>query len=410
MGIFNPHQGSWFGLPDFGITEMFGGQKTAQGGSNLFGPPQAQTPVYTPPTNTDMYSTVGSGSPQQVFNNPVPVQPQPQPQQPSSGNFMDYYGGWGQREAAADFLSTFGGDIGRLQQAKGGGSQQQPQQPDYTNQINDIYNPAFQNLQNQENFLRNSQLPTAMSQIQTNRQELDANLQGQAADAQRGFTSQQGVIEQNKESALQSAVRAYNALKQQSQATFGQGSSTGPALNELAQSEYLRSTGGIQQAYARQLGTILDSQGKTIDWVARESARILSASKQQEQDIQSQFNQELMNINNARGQLDSAKAAAKLQLVQEAVAAANMVKQTKDNYLMQLAGWKDQQQFLIDKGLSDLKQQYQTVATSPQFTQDTKTLGGIPTVTAPPKPISSSYRFGQQPKDEFSEIINPFLA
>lgn len=43
------HSGSWFGLPDFGVTEAVGGllgqPRTAQGGSNLFGGTRAQTPT-----------------------------------------------------------------------------------------------------------------------------------------------------------------------------------------------------------------------------------------------------------------------------------------------------------------------------------------------------------------------------
>lgn len=403
MGLFNPHIGSW-GLPDFGITEMFTGNRTPQGGSNLFGPQQAIGPLVSPMPSS---GPVGVNIPAPVYN-PVPVQPQPQPQQQtSSGNFMDYYGGWGQREAAADFLSTFGGDYGRLQQAKGGGGSQ-PQVQNFSQEISDIYNPAFQNLQNQENYLRQSQLPTAMGQIATNTQELQSNLQGQKAEAERGFISQQGVIEQNRESALASAIRGYKGVLQQSQALYGGGSSTGPAISELANQAYLQSAGGIQQAYSRSLGTILDAQSKTIDWVARESSRIMSASKQQEMDITSQFNSQLMQINNAKGQLDAAKNAAKLQLLQEAAALGNQVKQTRDNYLMQLAGWKEQQQFLIDKGITDLKQQYTTsIGSSSQFAADAKTLGGIQPVTATPKPISTSYRYGQ-PKDEWAEIINPF--
>ena len=53
------HAGSWFGLPDFGITEWVsdrvGAKRTAQGGSNLLGNQQAapppQTPPKTPPPN-----------------------------------------------------------------------------------------------------------------------------------------------------------------------------------------------------------------------------------------------------------------------------------------------------------------------------------------------------------------------
>ena len=46
MPILQSHKGSWFGLPDFGITERFTSNRTAQGGSNILGGQQAS---YTPP-------------------------------------------------------------------------------------------------------------------------------------------------------------------------------------------------------------------------------------------------------------------------------------------------------------------------------------------------------------------------
>jgi hypothetical protein len=61
------HKGSWFGLPDFGITEAIGGlfnkPRTAQGGSNLIGPNYAQTQptpqVYGAQTEIPSFSSTG---------------------------------------------------------------------------------------------------------------------------------------------------------------------------------------------------------------------------------------------------------------------------------------------------------------------------------------------------------------
>lgn len=65
------HQGSWLGLPDFGLTEkigdFFGSQRTTQGGSNIFGTKNASEPnevmgppkpdVTTPPPTNNYQST-----------------------------------------------------------------------------------------------------------------------------------------------------------------------------------------------------------------------------------------------------------------------------------------------------------------------------------------------------------------
>jgi hypothetical protein len=86
-----PHRGSWFGLPDFGITERLTSKRTAQGGSNLIGKPQPQQAAYIPPqpqvlsaTNSTMYGPIYSG-PQTsqarggggMSSNPLPSNPVP---------------------------------------------------------------------------------------------------------------------------------------------------------------------------------------------------------------------------------------------------------------------------------------------------------------------------------------------
>lgn len=97
MGLFNPHasNNSIFGvaIPDFGISEMIGGNQTAQGGSNLFGsnPSFTQTNNVAPGSAGNYYVS-GSPASQQTLgaktsNTPTGGgsfnPPTPQPQQPS---------------------------------------------------------------------------------------------------------------------------------------------------------------------------------------------------------------------------------------------------------------------------------------------------------------------------------------
>ncbi len=97
------------------------------GGMNPFNPKESKASEKNPSPGLDTnIGNITFDTPQkkitQTTNQPRP-QPQPQPQpQPISGNFMDYYPGWGSREAEADFKQQYGGDINRLAQAKGGGS------------------------------------------------------------------------------------------------------------------------------------------------------------------------------------------------------------------------------------------------------------------------------------------------
>ncbi|TSC86705.1 MAG: Uncharacterized protein G01um10147_786 [Microgenomates group bacterium Gr01-1014_7] len=419
MGIFGSHQGSWFGLPDFGVSEgisnLFGGQRTSQGGSNLFGPPSTQTP---PPDNRS-WTQNSDLQAWEKANQPTPkTQPQPSQQNTpsntsSSENFMDFYQGWPNSEAFADYTQVFNRDINRLKQARGFGSSSnnQPQQPDMSAQIDAIYNPTYASLQNQENFLTNTQLPNALSKIKTSAQELESALQANKLESQRTIDLQKSDITQNRESALASAIRAKNALTRNTQALYGGGSSTGGAINELSNQEVLRTQGGIEQAFTRSFQTILDFQSKSVDWVQRESSRIAASAEQQKRDIADQFSQQIMQINNARDQVESAKATAKYNLLAEAQAAAQAVVQSKKDYDMQLQGWFQQQQFLINNGISDLKQQYSNIGSSSQFQADKTTMGRTYTptsATTPAKKQVTTPNYLGQRQDEFQNLINPF--
>lgn len=93
------HAGSWFGLPDFGITEKIGGvlgrPTTSQGGSNLIGGPQkqqasspSQSATAYGPTNTG--SVLGSQAPRNSGSYSAPQQSQPQQNQPQQNNEPAY--------------------------------------------------------------------------------------------------------------------------------------------------------------------------------------------------------------------------------------------------------------------------------------------------------------------------------
>jgi hypothetical protein len=103
------HAGSWFGLPDFGVTEAIGGllgaPRTAQGGSNIIGTNKAATPTVqgtttnnTPygPVNNTPYgparpSTGGSVQTSVPVNN---NQPQQQQNDPYASIRNDISGAW----------------------------------------------------------------------------------------------------------------------------------------------------------------------------------------------------------------------------------------------------------------------------------------------------------------------------
>lgn len=137
------HSGSWFGLPDFGITEYIGGltgaPKTPQGGSNLLGKQKASTGTLGASTNTtnnggSTYSApIGPGLPQQTagpYNSgggdinaqfkaqtggeiaPIGWQPSQQQSDPSAALRNEISSSWDR------YLSDLGGTSGYLDEQR----------------------------------------------------------------------------------------------------------------------------------------------------------------------------------------------------------------------------------------------------------------------------------------------------
>jgi hypothetical protein len=118
------HSGSWFGLPDFGITEavggLFGAPRTAQGGSNIFG--SAQKAASPTQTSTPNYLTVNS----------IP--------KPTGGAGTSYSGGGGSVLGTSTAAPTQSG-------------------PDYAGQARDAINSGYNQYFGQLDDILNNGLP-----------------------------------------------------------------------------------------------------------------------------------------------------------------------------------------------------------------------------------------------------------
>ncbi|GIK83655.1 MAG: hypothetical protein BroJett025_02770 [Patescibacteria group bacterium] len=134
-----------------------------------------------------------------------------------------------------------------------------------------------------------------VAQLETNKQE--------AFDARR--------------SALADAVRSYNALQQARIARFGGGSSAGEAATDIAQQEYYRGNADIEKAYTKQ-GMQIQTDIDDLKLQLQQNLSVLELQqKESEQSLRTEFNNKMSQIQMQKGQLDSAKAAARLNLMQQ---------------------------------------------------------------------------------------------
>jgi hypothetical protein len=275
------HPGSWFGLPDFGVTEaiggLFGGQRTAQGGSNLYGPQSSAN--YTPssipnptPTFKDPQAGVKGLQTNRVATNQTPAAP----------------------------AQTFDANAAQNQ---------------LMGQVDSAYGDVYGNLNNQESQLRGGEqdLYNSFTQPYDAQQPILDQARDQGLQLNQ---SQVNDTNQTKENALAAARRLYQELSQGVQQRFG-GNSAGEFANAFYGREFQRGQGNIQNTAGQNIQKLYDAATK-INEDHEAQTKQLSMQKEaalsQARDV---FNQRLTAINNARLGADTNKAQLKLQALQD---------------------------------------------------------------------------------------------
>lgn len=205
-----------------------------------------------------------------------------------------------------------------------------------SDEVNAAFSPLFGALDQAESGVKsgydedvkgvNSRYDTYGKQYEDER----ARLIGEAEDKQNDFN-------ETLKSALSDAVRAYNALAQQKQARFGGGSSAGQAVGELAQQEYFRQQGNVQKEGVRgerefakefnNIGTFIAQKKSELDMWKEEALGTLKKN----------LNTALSNIQMQRGETESAKAQARLSIIQDSINRARAVQDQDRSFRQQLA-------------------------------------------------------------------------
>lgn len=170
MALFNSHQGSWFGLPDFGVTEavggFFGAPRNTQGGSNI-----------VPSFNAQVQGV--------STTNNAPINWQSSADQEQLAAFdKDNRAGSGASGAGGNNAPTFTTNTGQVlsqkdwenssqykfEQAQANGQNQLRNDissgwDNYTNSLNDILNNGLRGQRAAQEGIANSQYEQGMSQL-----------------------------------------------------------------------------------------------------------------------------------------------------------------------------------------------------------------------------------------------------
>lgn len=156
------------------------------------------------------------------------------------------------------------------------------------------------------------------------------NLTTDAKDRQSDFN-------QTLKSALEDAVRAFNALDQQRIARFGGGSSAGQAVGELARQEFFRQQGNVQQEGVRGEREFNKEFANINQFIAQKKADLDLWKEDALSELKKNLNTQLANIQSQRGEAESAKAQARLGVIQDSINRARAIEDQDRNFRQQLA-------------------------------------------------------------------------
>lgn len=336
----NIHSGSWFGLPDFGITEkvgsLLGSGRTSQGGSNIFGGSKAYVSPLPSGGSNNSGAVLGASTQQQG-----PIGPPPPP---SSG----------QSSGSGFAAPSPTGESGLLEQAP-----QAPQDSDFDG----LVAGALDALNQAEGALQGN-LQANLGDIDTRSSGLKSDI-ASAKDAQlQGLQAQRTREQGRADSAISEARRLASQLQQGVQSRFGGSTSAGGAVSEILGSQAIQSIGGLRQSLQETLGQIDLAEQNVQAEATRQLDQIEREMLSLKQQAQADFRSQLANIAQQRGELESRKAAAKLDALEnyrQQVAAINArnldfqrsVQAKAANAASQIAQFRNQAQNKFEAYLQD---------------------------------------------------------
>lgn len=398
MPFVLPHKGSWFGLPDFGISEKIQSfakpqtQYTSQGGSNLVGPQQAYTP-------TTSGSVLGSSN--QQYGPFLPSTNQPTTG--GGGGGGGFSGGNAGTGILQNNINQQVQDLGAI--------------------IDNDYNVAMSGLQAQEESLK-GQAGVAEQKIQS-----------EGTAAQNEVTNQQGIREQDlaeqtqyaqtqEKKGVQGARDLFREIQQQNIAQL-----SGLGISSSSVSEALAERLGVETA--RRIAGVTGSTQEVITNIQKEAGRVkeffgskMIEIKNSVQDNIAQIQQSLMagisQINQAKQMAAADKANRRAELLSNAQNAIAQLQFQAQQFQQSLAQWQSQKQASLQEASrfvlspTDFSGQENWINKVGQLPQ-VAGFAAIPTFDQGSQGLIPGYKYqklkqDEQPPNEQPPIQNPFLS
>lgn len=273
------------------------------------------------------------------------------------------------------------------------------------NEINKIYGPAISDLDTLRNNA-NEQYQDALGS--TNKAYGLAKEHSQETyDASTGLLKDnRGELESDKNSALNQAIRSYQALEQQRIARFGGSSSSGEALGELSRQEFFRGQSSIEKEFISSARD-LQRQEETLNLQHKQYTDQLELQQQEAlQGLKSELNSKLAQIQSNKTQLESAKASARLSVIQDAINQQNQIKlafKERASQIMEAIAVKKAE---ISGNYAELEARAQAYDSGVDYTNEYSDSNLTSNQSQSRNPNYNYNPYSQD--DELSQFVNPF--
>lgn len=222
------------------------------------------------------------------------------------------------------------------QQSQPGQQGQVDSGPSMDSIINDIYNSGVGVYNNIEDQLK-STLPTQRGNINSS-VDNDINKANTERDQLVGdVNDQETSFNKVVQSALQDAIRSYNAMQQQARSRFGFGSSAGQAVGELAQQEFFKQQG--EQADRQTTGALAfeKERGRVKSYVKQKVDDLEQYRKEAIFSLEEGYRNRMNQIAMAKGELEANKNKARLEALQSTLSQMRQIEATNKQYLADIA-------------------------------------------------------------------------
>lgn len=223
-------------------------------------------------------------------------------------------------------------------------------------ELNSIYNPAMEYLNQAESTLR-GQLPTTMDLLGQQAQTSQGLLKNQLTSAQNQLGEQGTQTTQRKEDAISAARRLFSELQMANQQRFGGATSAGQAASELQGRELMQNRAAIGRDFGTAMRQIETSKADVENQYNSGLQQIEDRKQQAVNEVNSDFQSKLLEINSQRASTQQAKAAARLEALQTARDRVFQINLQDYNFKQQLAAQKAAADTQISQYSSSLQNQ-----------------------------------------------------